>query len=165
MKRNKDLTKNVPNKRIYIRNNGSTASQAVPHGETLTQQQFKEECDVNNIIAKYTQTGSITHVRNAQAGVYADLTNIPDLQEARHIVMRAESAFAEIPAHVRARFGHDPQNMIEFLSKDENREEAIKLGLINKPTPPPPQDPILTELQNLNKNLKPNKKTTTSPST
>ena len=31
-------------------------------GESMTQQQFQAECDVNNILAKYKKTGQISHL-------------------------------------------------------------------------------------------------------
>ena len=39
---------------------------------TLTKQSFKEECDINNIMAKYRATGILSHVQ-AHQGRYQDL--------------------------------------------------------------------------------------------
>lgn len=146
------MEKIIDNKIITRRPNGTKRVVTVPEGLTRTQQQFKDQCDVNNIIAKFKKTGSITHVRNAQTGVYADLTNLPDLQEAHQIVNSANAAFEAIPASIRQRFGHDPQQFINFLADPSNDDEAIKLGLKTLKTPPP-QDPILTELKTLNTTL------------
>ena len=152
------------NKNYEIRPNGTKRVVTFYEGKTRTQQQFAEQCDVNNIIAKYRKTGSITHVRNAQAGVYADLTELPSLEEAQKVMIVAREAFEQVPAKIRNRFGHDPQQFIEFLSNPENNEEAIKLGLKIKKAEPKP-DPILTELQTLNKNISTSKtKTKTTPS-
>ena len=38
-------------------------------GESLTQQQFKEECDVNHILAKYRKTNMITHLNKHQTTI------------------------------------------------------------------------------------------------
>ena len=38
----------------------------------LAQQQYKDKCDVNNIMKKYEQTGEITHFAASQ-GRYANL--------------------------------------------------------------------------------------------
>jgi len=146
----------MDNKTVTKRPNGTTRVTTDPVGPTKTQRQFKDQCNVNNIIAKYKKTGSITHVRNAQNGVYADLTNLPSLEEAHAVVNAAKEAFEAIPSSIRQRFGHDPQQFIQFLADPSNNEEAIKLGLKVKKELPKP-DPILTELQTLNKNLKPKK--------
>jgi len=46
----------------------------------------------------------------------------------------------ELPAKMRARFHNDPQELLEFISNEENRAEAEKLGLVAKKpeTPPAP---------------------------
>lgn len=137
---------------VTRRPNGTVRVQTKNVMPSRTQKQYKDEVNVNNIIKKYRQTGSITHVRNAQNGVYADLTNLPDLMEAQAVIIAAEAAFAEVPAKIRQRFQHDPRQMIDFLSDPNNQEEAIKLGLMVRQKEKP-ADPVLTELQNLNKNL------------
>lgn len=149
----------IPNNKIITkRPNGTTRVQTIPVGASRTQKQFKDQCNVNNIIAKFKKHGTITHVRNAQNGVYADLSELPSLQEAHSTINAAVAAFEAVPAEIRKRFAHDPQNFIDFLADSSNDEEAIKLGLKIKPKTTPP-DPILSELQNLNKNLNKNQKT------
>ena len=41
-------------------------------GESMTQQQFQAECDVNNILAKYKRTGMLTHIQKHE-GNFGDL--------------------------------------------------------------------------------------------
>lgn len=158
MKRNNDLTRNVPDKE-YIRKNGRIVKVRTMNTEpSRTQQQFKKDCDVNEIVAKFKRTGSITHIKNTQEGVYADLTTLPvDLQEARQIVLQAEQSFAAMPAQLRQRFGHDPKNLIEFLENPQNDDEAVKLGLKTRPRPQPPNE-VLNTLKEIDKNTKPKKK-------
>lgn len=145
------------NKTIIRRPNGSKAVKNYPTGETLTQQQFKDESDVNQIMKKYKATGTITHVRNASTGAYMDLTEAPSYQDALHVIIQAEQAFEQVPAEIRNRFNHDPQKFIDFLSDEKNNEEAIKLGLKVKREETKP-DPLLTELQTISKNTAPKKR-------
>lgn len=98
-------------------------------GESRTQQSFKEECDVNVIMRKYEKTGLITHVSKVQ-GQYGDFSSIGDYQEALDKLSVAQDAFLDMPAKLRARFGNDPGQLIEFINNKENYEEAVKLGLI-----------------------------------
>lgn len=126
---------------ITKRPNGTTRVHTVCEGKTRAHQQYKEQCDVNNIIAKYKKTGTVTHVRNKVSGVYADLTNFPSYEEAMQTIVRANHAFLEVPAKIRARFNNDPQAMIDFLTNPENDKEAIELGLKNPPPPPTSPSP------------------------
>jgi len=145
-------TKDQTNKIIEKRANGTKRVATYPVGPSRAQQQFKDDCNVNNIIAKFKATGSVTHVRNTQEGVYTDLVNLPNLMEAQQVVIAASKAFEAVPSAIRQRFNHDPQLFIDFLSDEKNNEEAVKLGLKTRQQIPKP-DPVVSELQALNKNL------------
>lgn len=140
--------------RYKHRADGSMAVETVPVGESLTQQQFIDDCDVNVILNRILKTNEMPQL--VPAMLEGDFSNLPSYQEALHTVMSAKEMFMEIPASTRLRFENDPQKLMDFLSDDSNNEEAIKLKLkIPKPQPQP--DPILNELKTLNQNLKPKK--------
>jgi len=117
-------------KKIELRPNGSRRVQTINTEPTRTQRQFQDQVNVNNIIKKYKKTGSITHIRNAQQGIYADLTQIPDYAEALMQIQHAQQAFEAIPAHIRLKFNNDPSRLIDYLKDPSNKEEAIKHGLL-----------------------------------
>lgn len=96
---------------------------------SLTKQSFKDECNINNIIAKYRATGVITHT-TASVPAYRDCISLPEFQDASAIVALATEQFIGLPAKVRARFANDPENMIAFLDDPKNLDEAIKLGIV-----------------------------------
>jgi len=134
---------------IEKRENGTIRVSTLNLEPDMAQQQFKDECDINEIIAKAERTGQITHL-NSNPGRYAELGEAKDLLDAKLRVIRAETAFMALPANVRARFGHDPVQMLEFLKDPKNDEEGIKLGIIKpkekpfsttKPIDPPKVDP------------------------
>ena len=126
-------------KQIQIRENGTKRVATINTLPSKTDQSFKDECDVNNIIAKFNKTGQISHLTKRQ-GQYADVANIPDLHTASIQVQEAGQAFKDLPAILRKKFNHDPINMIEYLQDPANDEEAVKLGLkvkLNQPEPEP----------------------------
>ena len=97
-------------------------------GESITQQQFKAECDVNNILAKYKRTGMLTHIQKHQ-GNFGDFSSIEDYQTSLGKLMQAQQSFESLPSELRARFENDPAKLISYLSDDKNNAEAVKLGL------------------------------------
>lgn len=97
---------------------------------TRTKQAFIEECDINQIMARYESTGIIDHLNPAQP-IYGDASAIPDYREALEVVMNAEEAFMSLPATVRREFDNDPAMMLEFIQNPANRERCVELGLIN----------------------------------
>lgn len=108
---------------------------------SMTRQSEMEACDIHNILKQFSQVGFEELVRqNAARGQYADLTSLPDYQEALNTVIGAQAAFAALPSQVRERFLNDPARFVEFLADPANQDEAIRLGLAQDtrtPEPPP----------------------------
>lgn len=98
------------------------------------QQNFKDDCDINILVKKFGVGGVPRHTRIPLAG---DFTGLNTYQEAMNATIAAQQAFDDLPAELRERFGNDPARMIAFVSNDANRDEAIRLGMIDKPPAPP----------------------------
>ncbi|QXP08437.1 MAG: internal scaffolding protein [Arizlama microvirus] len=96
-----------------------------------TQQQFGEECDINTIVKRFGLTGQLPN--GIAMPMVGDFTEAKDFQESMNLIKQAEAAFMEIPAHIRARFDHDPAKVMEFMEDKSNYDEAVKLGFIEKP--------------------------------
>lgn len=106
-------------------------------------QAFGPECDINAIMARYAKTGVFPSA--AGAPIYADVSGIADYQQCLQVVKEAEETFDALPASIRERFGNSPAQLIAFLSNDENREEAIKLGLVEVEPPPVVVPPVVPQ--------------------
>lgn len=96
---------------------------------SLTQQHQKDQSDINYIIDQFNVTGILPV--SPVTSQYGDFTGVKDYQSALNAVMAMEDEFLSLPANLRARFENDPENLMNFLSNTENREEAVKLGLID----------------------------------
>lgn len=98
-------------------------------GPSLTRQEFAEECDINNIMVRYEQTGVISHF-NDGVPRYIDLTDFPDtLQGTLEMLQEAEGAFMTLPARVRAEFENDPVRFVEFAGDPNNLSQMREWGL------------------------------------
>lgn len=111
---------------------------------TLTQQQFKEEADINTIIERFGINGEMpTDIRMP---TFEDFTNIHDFQGAMNAIALARESFDTLPANVRARFNNEPSEFVAFCDDPNNRAEAEKIGLVRPkpaaPIPEPPKEPI-----------------------
>lgn len=116
----------------------------------VAKQSFKDECDINTIMAKYIRSGVLDFVAKHEPR-YGDCTG-QDFQEAKLLVAGAMSMFQDLPAAVRARFDNDPGAFLDFIDDPDSREEARELGLLRPDavadTPPKgqaakPPEPIL----------------------
>lgn len=98
---------------------------------SMTQQQFKDECDVNNILRNYVNTGVLTHT-SGKTPVFGDYSQMPsDYGEALALIQKSVDQFSELPSDVRDRFDNSPKNLVLFLQDPKNLDEAKKLGLVN----------------------------------
>lgn len=128
----------------YDADAASAASALVCPEPTRTQQQFKDEVDINTIAKNFGMTGRLPE--NVRMPMFGDFADVEDYQTALNAARRAGHSFMQMPAEVRLRFQNDPQQFLEFCSNPANRDEAIKLGLVATPpvpasVPPPPEAP------------------------
>ena len=86
------------------------------------------DLDINEIIKRYRKTGNLP-VTNRQA-LYGDFSQVEDFLHAQNIYLNAKAQFETLPARLRCQLQNDPARFLDWIQKDENREEAIKLGLI-----------------------------------
>lgn len=97
-------------------------------GKSRTLQAFKDECDVNRILAKYQKTGAAEFLEKYK-GQYGDFVGAPDFEEAQNVVASAQSMFEDLPSEVRARFENRPAAFLEFVHDPENAKELVSMGL------------------------------------
>lgn len=100
---------------------------------SLTDQDKKDECDLNFVMAQYVKTGKPLPCVNA---TYADTTNpnlAKDYIDALAIVADHSSNFEQLPAKDRERFGN-VTNYLEFISNPANLKESYTKGYIDRST-------------------------------
>lgn len=103
----------------------------------MVDQSFRDECDINNIMLRSMQTGSLVDpaqvARATRMPMYEDVSAMPEsFMDAQVYVMEASAMFDELPSGVRQKFGNNVQKLLEFLADKNNRAEAVELGLIAK---------------------------------
>ena len=103
---------------------------------SLTQQQFKEDSDINVMLEKFKVTGVMP--QGVRMPSYGDFTGVSDYRSAVEAIHKAEMAFMDMPANVRNRFDNDPQKFLEFCADPKNAEEAARLGLVDPRQPKAP---------------------------
>lgn len=106
-----------------------------------TSQDFKDDCDINQIMARYQRTGAIDHVRT-YGGSYSDIAP-GDLQTALNQVALAQQMFNDLPSKVRDFCRNDPGTFLEFVQDPRNQEQMVEFGLatVNPDLIPPPAQP------------------------
>lgn len=95
--------------------------------ETLVQQHFADEVDVNTIVRRFGITRAMPLGKSGE-GLYGDFTEITDYESALERVKKVEEGFMKLPPDVRERFENNPGKLIEFahtLVEDDFRSEVV----------------------------------------
>lgn len=107
---------------------------------SLTKQEFKDECCIENIMNQYKQTGQITH-GNKQPPTYDDFSNVVTYQEAQNITIQANEAFMALPSGIRNQFHNDPGAFLDFATNEDNHDQMVTMGLATAKPQPAKQEP------------------------
>ncbi len=102
-------------------------------------QSFSKEADINFIYNRFKRTGLLIDpaMQSKRTALFGDFTEIGDFQAAQDKIVRGREVFEALPAHIRDRFRNDPAKLLDFMSDESNREEAISLGLVPEAPDPP----------------------------
>lgn len=114
--------------------------------ESLVQQQFKDEVDINTMVKRFGLTDFSTLPGVLDPRYYGDFSDAPtSFRDALDRVRTAQQRFEQLPAEIKNRFDNDPAKLLDFVQNPENGEEAVRMGLLAKQaTPEPPAPPPTT---------------------
>ena len=99
-------------------------------GESMTQQHFAEESEINNILRSHDRNGVIEHIHRGNS-IYADFSGITDLSDALHQIKEAQQEFLNVPSEIREKFHNDAGQFFKFASNPDNLDELRSMGLAN----------------------------------
>lgn len=104
-----------------------------------TLQSFKDDADINCIIARFENTGVLVDptVPVSRTPQFGDYSEMPSYQEAQNVIVAANNAFNSLASNIRERFNNDPAAYFDFVRNlkegSDDYAEAIRLGIIDKP--------------------------------
>lgn len=99
---------------------------------SLCQQHFKDECDINTIIAHFQETGVMPS--GQREPLFGDFAGIPqDFMSAQNLFDEAQERFYSLSSDLRKEFNNNPAELLQFMANPMNADKAFELGLINKP--------------------------------
>lgn len=110
--------------------------------QSMTQQHFANEVNINSIIARYNKTGQLPLANSI--GQYGDVSDVRDYKSALDLILRVDDDFDSLPAAIRRRFSDSPALLYEFLMDEKNYDEAVSLGLVES-KPSVVEEPVVEE--------------------
>lgn len=109
--------------------------------KSRTKQQFKDECSLKEMVKRFQSGRSRGLTSNILSPMYGDVSNVGSFQDCCNVITKAKEEFLTLPSDVRDRFRNNPSELVEFMADENNREEAIRLGLVEKPKIVPKETP------------------------
>lgn len=97
-------------------------------------QEFADECDINNIMARFQRSGALEWASKYEPQ-YGDVTGL-SFQRAQDVILAAQQMFDDLPSSVRNRFANDPGAFLDFVHDEKNRDEMQRLGLLKEALAP-----------------------------
>jgi len=120
---NKEKVDGVPFRTAY----GQKLRVAIATGDGLTEQNHKDETDINQIVRKYNKTGLIDHLNQFEKQ-YGDMTGY-DYQDAMNTIAAANTMFEGLPSAIRNKFDNGPAKFINFVDDEANADKLVEMGL------------------------------------
>lgn len=109
-------------------------SLSFPANSRWTKQSFKDECDINTIMARYLATGEMPSISDIPPQ-FLDVSSGYDYQDMQNKLVEARQMFEALPSAVRNRFANNPAEFISFCSDPKNKTELSNMGLLKEPLP------------------------------
>ena len=129
----KDISTNPPT----LKKVGETDQYAIT-------QSFKDECDINRIIARY-QAGDISVLSRVQ-GLYSDFTGFPsDPTEMMQLGSLANSAWENLDSEIKLKFNNDKSVFVDTVLNG-SIEAIFNNGIVSPD--PANSDPVIEEVIN-----------------
>ena len=104
--------------------------------ESLTKQAFRDECDINRIVARFTPQ-QLEEQAQAASLIYADFTGLEDYASVMNRARAAELLFENLDVNVRDHFDHNPDELVRAAFDPSRRQEFVDLGLAEAVEAPP----------------------------
>lgn len=103
------------------------------HQPSLTQQQFKDECEIESLL-KAHNLGQVMGILNnhQRQPLYGDVSDIPDFHDSQNHVARATEYFNGLPSDVRAQFNNNLGEFLSALNNPSAREALTDMGVLKK---------------------------------
>ena len=125
--------------KFKINHTNATAEGIVFTEPSITQQHFKDETMIDNILQKYAETGFLTDPFSPKRPIqFGDFSGVTDFQTAQNSVARATEYFESLPSRIRASFSNSPAEFLQALNDPDQRSKLEELGFI---APEPSKEP------------------------
>lgn len=109
-------------------------------GPKITREEYRADSEINTILAKYRQTGTLPVSQSGQP-FWGDFSEIPSLQEAYEVMADAEANYLTLSASVRDASDNNPATFLQMMQDPEGFAALRNAGLEVLVDPTPVSEP------------------------
>ncbi len=102
----------------------SNVKQPQEYKDGRTKQSFRDECDIQKIMARADRVGTISHLQKYE-GTYSDFSDF-DFHEQMGKLTRGREIFDELPAEIRQEFAQSPAKFFAYVNDPANVKDLLK---------------------------------------
>lgn len=92
------------------------------YSDGRTKQAFKDQTDINKLLAKAARGDTISHLAKHGA-VYGDFTDIDDLLVAQQRLAKGQEIFDALPGEIKREFNQNPAEFFNFVNNPANQDK------------------------------------------
>lgn len=100
--------------------------------ESITQNEFADECDINYLVEKHVKGG----IPFPTSNIYKDVSDVPTFQDAQNTILKAKESWMNLPAKVRRHFNDNIESFLGALSDPNQKDDLIHLKVFQAPEAP-----------------------------
>lgn len=105
-------------------------------GESRVRPEFKDATDIEKILKRYTTTGIVPGMPGTP--IYGlDVSEIGDLKSSLDFLNDLQERIGELPEGARNQLYADPEAFVAALGDAKDRDDLVKLGLVQAEAKPP----------------------------
>ncbi len=93
--------------------------------KSMTKQAFKDDTDINVMLAKMQKGGSLSHLQKYE-GQYGDFSEF-DFLDAQLQLTRGREIFDALPIEMKKEFGQSPAEFFAFVNNPANKDRLKEL--------------------------------------
>ncbi len=94
------------------------------YSDGRTKQSFKDETDINKLLARAQRSGTISHL-DKYSGQYGDFADF-DFFETQLKLAQGREIFDALPSEIRDEFRQSPADFYKYVNDPENTDDLLK---------------------------------------
>lgn len=96
------------------------------YSDGRTKQSFKDQTNINKIMAKAARGGTISHLAKHGA-TYGDFSDIDDLMTAHKRLEKGQQIFEELPGEIKREFQNNPVKFFAYVNDPANADNLANV--------------------------------------